>query len=379
MTRQWRWGRLLSSKLRHQFYLVSVMKKLFFLLIGLFLSFTSSPQSCLPEGIIFSTQAQIDNFHFNYPNCKHIEGYVLIAGGNINNFNGLNDLTSIGGFLQIGYSHSLKVLSGLNSVTSIGGNLVIFHNTTLTSLTGLEGLTSIVGEIWIQDNSALTSLTGLNNVTSNGGELYLESNALTSLTGLEKFESINGQLTIRNNNALTSLTELTNLKSIAGNLEIESNNAITTLTGLNNIDAGSISYLYVTYNHILSECAIKSICDFLANNNNYPYSNFSNNSTGCNSKAEVDTACNHLSVGNLKTIEKLSIYPNPSSTEVIIETLAYPNNCYLSMINVNGQELILQQITEPKTQIDISNLPSGVYFVRLTNDKTVKVGKIIKQ
>jgi len=29
-------------------------------------------------------------------------------------------------------------------------------------------------------------------------------------------------------------------------------------------------------------------------------------------------------------------------------------------------------------QIDISNLPSGVYFVRLTNDNTVAVGKIIK-
>jgi len=48
-------------------------------------------------------------------------------------------------------------------------------------------------------------------------------------------------------------------------------------------------------------------------------------------------------------------------------------------MNVNGQQLITRHITEPKTVIDISSLPSGVYFVRLTGDKTVEVGKIIKE
>jgi hypothetical protein len=46
---------------------------------------------------------------------------------------------------------------------------------------------------------------------------------------------------------------------------------------------------------------------------------------------------------------------------------------------MEGQQLITRQLTEPKTQIDISNLPSGVYFVRVTNDKTVEVGKITKE
>ena len=46
---------------------------------------------------------------------------------------------------------------------------------------------------------------------------------------------------------------------------------------------------------------------------------------------------------------------------------------------LSGQEIITRPITEPKTQIDINNLPSGVYFVRLTNDKTVEVGKFVKK
>jgi hypothetical protein len=51
----------------------------------------------------------------------------------------------------------------------------------------------------------------------------------------------------------------------------------------------------------------------------------------------------------------------------------------LIIVNVADQELITRQLSEPKTMIDISAMPSGVCFVRLINDKMVEVGKIIKQ
>ena len=75
----------------------------------------------------------------------------------------------------------------------------------------------------------------------------------------------------------------------------------------------------------------------------------------------------------------LKIYPNPSSSQVTIETSTVPVNGQLSIMNLNGQEVLSRQITEPKPQLDISGLPSGVYFVRLTSQGMVKVGKIIKQ
>ena len=55
------------------------------------------PVPCLPEGIEFTNQAMIDNFQFTYPECTHIEGNVIINGSNINNLNGLLDITQIGG------------------------------------------------------------------------------------------------------------------------------------------------------------------------------------------------------------------------------------------------------------------------------------------
>jgi len=69
------------------------------------------------------------------------------------------------------------------------------------------------------------------------------------------------------------------------------------------------------------------------------------------------------------------IYPNPTSTHVTIETVAVTTPTTLSISNLHRQEIITRQITEPITQIDISSLPSGIYFVRLTGERIVQVEK----
>jgi len=74
----------------------------------------------------------------------------------------------------------------------------------------------------------------------------------------------------------------------------------------------------------------------------------------------------------------MKIYPVPSSSKITIETSEIPDNTSLTILNLNGQTLIIRQITGPKRQVDFTDLPGGVYFVRLSNDRTVQVGKIIK-
>ena len=80
-------------------------------------------------------------------------------------------------------------------------------------------------------------------------------------------------------------------------------------------------------------------------------------------------------------MESITVYPNPSSTTIIIglsHTTAIKNT-FLTIYNLKGQELITSQITGPKTQIDISNLLSGVYFVKVVGEKGLQVGKFVKQ
>ena len=131
-------------------------------------------QPCLPEGITFTTQTQIDSFYISYPGCTEIEGDVTIGGEdwtnptNITNLEGLNLLNSIGGALRIGSppyngpgNPALTSLSGLESLNSVGGDIVIIQNDALTNLSGLDNISSISGTLQISYNESLTNLEGL--------------------------------------------------------------------------------------------------------------------------------------------------------------------------------------------------------------------------
>jgi len=75
----------------------------------------------------------------------------------------------------------------------------------------------------------------------------------------------------------------------------------------------------------------------------------------------------------------LSFYPNPATDKITLEISGETGESILVIVNIEGKEVIKQKITSRKTLVDISSLNSGVYFIRLTNDRTVEVGKIIKQ
>ncbi len=101
------------------------MKKLFlFVTLLIIIHSNVFSQGCLPQGITFTTQEQIDNFQTNYPGCTEIIGNVTINGANsINNLNGLEQLTKIGGDLVIRNNEDLVSLDGLNALITVGGNL----------------------------------------------------------------------------------------------------------------------------------------------------------------------------------------------------------------------------------------------------------------
>ena len=229
------------------------MKKLTILITTLlFIQFTAISQSpCLPEGITFSTQAQIDSFQVNYPECYAIGGDVYICGNDIDSLNGLNVLTSIGGSLEIAET-SLVDLSGLENLSYVEENFSIgseledgfYGNPNLQSLSGLYNLNIIGGQLSILNNDLLIDLSGLNNLVITSG-LYITGNdVLVSLTGLENLSVINGNVNIgwindfqgiyNGNPSLASFTALFNLNHIAGNFMIYGN-LLTNLTGLENL------------------------------------------------------------------------------------------------------------------------------------------------
>lgn len=328
---------------------------------------------CLPYGnYYFLSQNDINAFQTDFPDCTALEGSVLISGEDINNLEGLNVLTSIGGRLSISGNTELSSISELGNLTHIGGALLITHNPDLNNLTGLDNLIALES-IAIRNNDKITDLTGLNSVTYLSKDLWLwENYALTSLVGLENLDSIGTYIKIWNNNNLTSLESLANLTSIGGSLDISGNNYLTNLTGLGNIESASISELYIYDNPLLSTCEVQSVCNYLADNNFHTY--IHDNSPGCNSPEEVELACT-VSLAEASIGAEFILYPNPATDELLISSEDGIGIYEASIYNRLGQRLIA--VSYPAQKIDVSSLPAGVYFIELKTRENRVVEKII--
>lgn len=353
------------------------MKRLFIVILGLGISLSGLTQPCLPNGITFNTQSQIDSFQVNFPNCTGIEGDVVINGINITNLYGLNEIASIGGGLAIVINDSLTTLGGLENLVSVGATLTIFNNPLLHSLTGLEKLNSVGGSLAVFMNNMLPNLIGLDSLKEVGGDFHINTDsALMSLNGLKSLTSIGGDFGLWNNPVLSDLNALEGLTSVKGSIGVTNNNSLTSLKGLDNVKADSINSLHITSNSILSACAVKSICDYLA----IPYMliEILDNATGCNSEAEVDTACMALSVDNNASQDFFSIYPNPVSTHVTIESTTTQPGIYISIINLQGINMITCPVRENKTILDVNNLPGGVYLVKIISLSSTNNYKLVK-
>jgi len=396
--------------------------------------------SCLPEGIIFNTQAQIDSFQIIYPDCTEIEGFVEISGEDIINLNGLNalksirgtlilsdnyalttappglaglenistignefiiqnndnltdltgldNLTSIDGPLRIFKNDELVNLKGLDKVNSIGGGLriggIYAGNNSLINLTGLEGLVSIEGELVITLNHVLANLSGLDNLTSIGGRLHLGGLlSLTSLTGLNNLTSIGGGLCLIRNISLTSLTGLNNVSSIGGSIEITFNSTLTDLTGLDNINASSIVNLKINNNDSLAACAVQSICDYLVNPNGTIEIFY--NAPGCNFRSEVQEVCDSIQTSFEEIRDKniFIISPNPLGSNTEIKYTLHQNSpVTLQIIDLNGRVILnlVDELQKPGDQTVLFNgneLRPGIYFCLLKTNECIQSKKMI--
>jgi len=295
-------------------------------------------QSCLPEGITFSTQTQIDNFQVNYPGCTEIEGFVKIEGPDITHLTGLSVITAIGGTLTIGVTENLETLSGLGTLQSIGGNFAIGENSALVNLSGLESLSEISGNFWIFDN-----------------------NNLTNVSGFVALVSIGETISIYFNPSMSDLSGLSTLNSIGDAIYIDNNDNLGSLAGLDNIDPNSILNLLIINNDLLSTCDVESICGYLANPNGII--EIFGNASGCDSQEEVQEACDEITVEEVIFLNNISIFPNPADDILTIKSVSANKIKGVKFYNQLGERVL--QVYPLNNIMDISTLPQGMYIIEV--------------
>jgi Secretion system C-terminal sorting domain len=346
------------------------MKKiaLVYLMLSLLLPVLHS-QTCLPDGITFETQEEINDFQNDYPGCTEIEGNVQVEGDEINSLDGLSVLTSIGGRLRFYSCTALEDMSGLENLVSVGGDLEIYvwpgKTTALTSLSGLDNLSTVGGDLKFTGNDKLSDFSGLNKLNSVGGDMSIGGNLLLqSLAGLDTLASVGGDIWIGENPVLSSLSALGNLTSVVGAIEIYTNISLTSLAGLENIDVSDYDgYWIISYNEKLSDCAIESLCTYLALPESSVDAAF--NASGCNSDTEIKAVCS-VSVEKNSGSEQFSIYPLPAGDRVYYEGSLSTSVKAIYIYNQVGQVIdYYENVTNP---MDVSSLSPGIYIMEFVTD-----------
>lgn len=274
-------------------------------------------QGCLPDGIGFTSQDQIDNFQSNYPGCEIIQGSVVIYGESILNLDGLNVLTEIEGSLFIGSEGVLGPIPNLNS------------------------------------------LIGLINLVSIGGHLcFLGCHSLKNLHGLENLSSIGGSLIIGRSGIYEA-----------------SNDSLISLTGIENINPSTIDSLTIVNNQFLSVCEVNSICSYLLAPNGTV--EIHGNAQGCNSNEEVEEACESVRIIENSQDIGFSIYPNPAIDQIRLDFNKGLKIESLCIYNQIGQNALHKN--ESFNEIDVSNLDPGLYLVEIKSSNKLIRKKFVKK
>ena len=185
---------------------------------------------------------------------------------------------------------------------------------------------------------------------------------------------------------MSSLIELNNLASIGtcitgpfywisrDGLTISNNPSLTSLDGLGNINDTTIQYLKIQDCSKLSVCEVQSICTYLQKGET---ALISNNAPGCNNSTEVEDACDAVVGVHNIAADEVKIYPNPTHDIIYVEGLA-PDSWTIRVINTLGA-IVKHQKQIGGGQVDLSDLPNGLYFLEFQNEAFSLTKRVIKE
>ncbi len=164
-----------------------------------------------------------------------------------------------------------------------------------------------------------------------------------------------------------------------------SDNMITTLA-LDVIDAPNVTisqagdYYFFGYAMLVAHGADSYLWNtgetsstiFATPDNGMVYSVTGYSEGGCSGEASVDMNNGIDEVGSID----VRLYPNPANKAV---TIVANDANEIMITNMMGQTMIQKPVSGERTAVDISALPSGIYFARITSGNGISVVKFVKE
>lgn len=187
---------------------------------------------------------------------------------NLAHLNGLSNITTVGGNLQISGTNIID-LQSLANITAINKDITISFNESLENLTGLEAITAVGGSFLVSNNQNIKEINALSNLQEIGAVLQIASNPeLIHINGLSSLISVGNAIVMFSNNSLTSLGNAFENLERASNISL-SYGAFESIDGFNNLT--SADYIDVQNNlQLLSISGFENLpnCKYFTIGNN---------------------------------------------------------------------------------------------------------------
>ena len=341
----------------------------------------------------------------DFDNLAYVGGALSFGSsssplGELENFPKFPVLEEILGSLTILNLDKIRKLDGFDELITIGGNLRIEDIDNLNSFQGFVKLESIGGFMELSACRGSASVDAFNVLNTIGADLIINRFNVEELRMFEELISIDGNLEITNNQKIVDFGILEKLKSINGNFKfifnlfaehidnfkeleringsliIDSNGSLYNIEGISNLIAETINSqdttiadIQIKNNFLLSDCAIKPICDYL--DLGLFNTDIVDNAEGCNSIDEID--CTPETVGTTSFTEfPFAVYPNPAHSVLHIPGRdEHPVN--LQLKDIGGRTVI----TTMKSKIDLIGVPAGLYFLTAVVDGVFISEKVV--
>jgi hypothetical protein len=349
-----------------------------------------------PEGSIYlETQSTLDEYQAQFGGCKTITGDLYLGTlyddwSDITSLEPLTGIEKVEGNLYIWYNNGIDDFSGLDSLTSIGGSFLMdgFKSTTLN---GLHNLETIGGDLSMRNvftNAfGVGKLGEMESLELIGGNIHIYQSRIESinwpsfdqdtiygdiniswLSGppmemefLKQVEVIQGSLIIEDTQ-LDGLSDLSHIKKIEQDLSLHRNNYIYSLDTLH--EALVVDSIWSMFgNPFLNFCNVIPLCNHIKNGK--PTS-IGGNGDNCRDIDSIICSVN-TAIKQLDISAEISVYPQPAQAVLNIDisnNLLHSNAFKYRLTDLSGRLLRSGNIID-KASISLHGISSGLYLLDL--------------
>jgi len=270
--------------------------------------------------------------------------------------------------------------SDIENVTTL---IIIQPFHTISDMTGIEDFTALeVLEIWQQDFTTINLVNNINLIELHLSTIPLESLDISNninlieldlltpvLQELELENNINLEIVIIDYSSLTEIDIYNNL--LLKNFRLFGNHELEYVNLQNGNNAGVLTIVEINFSNENVICVqVDDPVAVMEGNPPYEYWDIDESIT-------ISDNCGVFSVDNFVLSSQITLYPNP-----VQEILNIDNNSSYTINTIQVYDILgrlVLQDNNPKGQLDVSNIASGILFVQLETDKGVLVKKVVKE